>query len=94
MWGCCMIAGRENYRYNCKTRQDSNGIECGACVYYHGIKLILCTAADLAGHVSLLSPSSMDCTRFVKLTMISKQYVNKMTTFGLSRLTCHKYDGR
>ena len=63
-------------------------------VHVFTIMEFLCTAADLAGHVSLLSPCSMDCTRFVMLTMISKQYVNKMTTFGLSRLTCHKYDGR
>ena len=88
-----MIAVRENYRYNCKTRQDSNGIDCGVFTIMV-IELILCTAADLAGHVSLLSPCSMDCTGFVMLSMISKQYVNKMTTFGLSRLTCHKYDGR
>ena len=47
------------------------------CVHYHGN---LCTAADLAGHVSLLSPCSMDCTRFVMLTMISKQYENEITT--------------
>ena len=29
MWGCRMIAVRENYGYSRKTRQDSNGIDCG-----------------------------------------------------------------